>query len=61
MNIRLLTDADAANFHALRLRGLAEAPQAFASSVEEEGSLRIWLRSHLVQAAQTQHGRPLFQ
>jgi hypothetical protein len=61
MNIRLLTDADAANFQALRLRGLAEAPQAFAASVEDEGSHRLWLRSHLVQAAQTQPWRTLFQ
>ena len=41
MNIRLLTEADAADFQALRLRGLAEAPQAFASSVEEEAGLPL--------------------
>lgn len=36
MEIRLLTPADAAAFQALRLQGLAEAPEAFASSLEEE-------------------------
>nr|WP_290367954.1 GNAT family N-acetyltransferase [Cupriavidus taiwanensis] len=36
MEIRLLTPADAAAFQALRLQGLAEAPEAFAASLEEE-------------------------
>ncbi|NOV25267.1 N-acetyltransferase [Cupriavidus necator] len=39
MEIRLLTPADAAAFHALRLQGLAEAPEAFAASLEEEQEL----------------------
>ncbi|WP_265919687.1 GNAT family N-acetyltransferase [Cupriavidus nantongensis] len=40
MEIRLLTPADAEAFHALRLQGLAEAPEAFAASLEEEQDLQ---------------------
>ncbi len=36
MFLRLLTPEDAAAFQALRLRGLQECPEAFASSYEEE-------------------------
>lgn len=36
MIIRILTAHDAASFQALRLRGLIECPDAFASSYEEE-------------------------
>ena len=36
MTFRILTTEDAAAFQALRLRGLLEAPTAFASSYEEE-------------------------
>ena len=36
MQIRMLTPQDAAAFQALRLRGLKESPEAFASSYEEE-------------------------
>jgi RimJ/RimL family protein N-acetyltransferase len=36
MQIRPLLPADAADFHALRLRGLREVPSAFGSSYEEE-------------------------
>ena len=36
VDIRILTEADAALFQALRLRGLREAPAAFSSSYEEE-------------------------
>jgi len=36
VHIRPLTPTDAAAYHALRLRGLREAPTAFASSYEEE-------------------------
>ena len=36
MQVRVLTPSDAAAFVALRLRGLRECPQAFASSYEEE-------------------------
>ncbi|RDK12309.1 GNAT family N-acetyltransferase [Cupriavidus lacunae] len=39
MEIRLLTPADAVAFQALRLEGLAEAPEAFAASLEEEQDL----------------------
>lgn len=39
MPIRALGPDDAAEFHALRLRGLAELPGAFASSYEEEVTL----------------------
>ncbi len=38
MLLRLLTPEDAAAFQALRLRGLQECPEAFASSYEEEAS-----------------------
>ncbi|AGW91856.1 GNAT family N-acetyltransferase [Cupriavidus sp. DF5525] len=41
MEIRLLTPADAAAFQALRLEGLAEAPEAFAASLEEEQDLPL--------------------
>lgn len=34
--IRPLAEADVAHYHALRLRGLAEHPEAFTSSAEEE-------------------------
>ena len=36
MNIRVLSPPDARVFQALRLRGLQECPEAFASSYEEE-------------------------
>lgn len=36
MQIRALTPSDATAFQALRLRGLQECPEAFASSYEEE-------------------------
>lgn len=36
MHIRALTPQDAPAFQALRLRGLKESPEAFASSYEEE-------------------------
>lgn len=36
MHIRALSPSDAASFQALRLRGLLECPEAFASSYEEE-------------------------
>ena len=36
MHVRTLTPEDAAEYQALRLKGLAEAPTAFASSHEEE-------------------------
>ena len=38
MQIRTLVPPDAATFVALRLRGLQECPEAFASSFEEEAS-----------------------
>ena len=38
MEIRTLTPADASAFVTLRLRGLRECPEAFASSYEEEAS-----------------------
>jgi ribosomal protein S18 acetylase RimI-like enzyme len=36
MQIRILAPQDASEFQALRLRGLQECPEAFASSYEEE-------------------------
>ena len=41
MTLRILDSHDAAAFQALRLRGLAEVPSAFASSFEEEVSTPI--------------------
>ncbi len=41
MQVRSLGPADAAAFHALRLRGLQEFPGAFASSFEEEADLAL--------------------
>ncbi|CAG2129738.1 Mycothiol acetyltransferase [Cupriavidus yeoncheonensis] len=41
MELRLLSPADAAVFQALRLEGLVEAPEAFASSLDEEKDLPI--------------------
>ncbi|MFS8974937.1 GNAT family N-acetyltransferase [Cupriavidus necator] len=41
MEIRLLTPDDAAAFQALRLEGLAEAPEAFAASLDEEQELPL--------------------
>ncbi len=38
MHIRVLTAQDAASFVAVRLRGLLECPEAFASSYDEERS-----------------------
>lgn len=39
MDVRLLTEHDAAAFHTLRLIGLRESPTAFGASVEEEASM----------------------
>jgi len=36
LNIRVLSPQDSAEFQALRLRGLRDCPEAFASSYEEE-------------------------
>jgi ribosomal protein S18 acetylase RimI-like enzyme len=36
MQVRVLTPSDASAFQALRLRGLQECPEAFASSYDEE-------------------------
>lgn len=41
MHIRALTPQDAGAFHAFRLRGLKESPEAFASSYEEELGIPI--------------------
>jgi ribosomal protein S18 acetylase RimI-like enzyme len=38
MHLRTLTPQDATSFQALRLRGLQECPEAFASSYEEEAN-----------------------
>ena len=35
IDVRLLTEADASEYHELRLRGLREHPEAFTSSYEE--------------------------
>jgi RimJ/RimL family protein N-acetyltransferase len=41
VSVRVLTSRDAAEFQALRLRGLQEAPAAFSSSYEEECELPL--------------------
>ena len=41
LEIRALTAADAAEFHALRLRGLQESPEAFGSTYEEDVALSL--------------------
>ncbi len=41
MHVRNLQPEDAAEYQALRLRGLAEAPTAFASSYEEEANTPV--------------------
>lgn len=41
MPIRTLTPSDAGQYQALRLRGLREAPTAFASSLEEEAGTSL--------------------
>lgn len=46
---RILTNADAADYQALRLAGLLEAPSAFASGFEEECDRPVsWVESRLV-------------
>ncbi|HEX2911442.1 MAG TPA: GNAT family N-acetyltransferase [Chloroflexia bacterium] len=41
MQIRALTEADAAIYQALRLRSLQDAPEAFGKSYEEEAGRRL--------------------
>jgi RimJ/RimL family protein N-acetyltransferase len=41
MNVRALSPSDAEQYQSLRLRGLQEAPSAFASSFEEEASTSL--------------------
>jgi ribosomal protein S18 acetylase RimI-like enzyme len=41
MHVRALVPQDALAFHAFRLRGLKESPEAFASSYEEEAGTPI--------------------
>ena len=53
MNIRALTEADAAAYRQIRLRGLREDPSAFGSSYEEEVTRPLdvtaeWLRAKQV-------------
>lgn len=48
MHLRTLTPEDASAFQALRLRGLQECPEAFASSYEEEvGTLQAEIERRL--------------
>ena len=48
MLVRALTPEDATAFQALRLRGLQECPEAFASSYEEElGTLPVEIEQRL--------------
>lgn len=41
MQIRVLTDTDAAAYHAVRLRSLREHPEAFGASYEEEQGMPL--------------------
>lgn len=57
MHIRALTPDDAASFSALRLRGLLEQPDAFASSHEEEAP---WPLAEFERRLQPQPGAVTF-
>ena len=57
MHVRTLQPEDAAEYQALRLRGLAEAPTAFASSHEEEVSTPL---SEIVRRLQPQASGAIF-
>lgn len=57
MTVRALGPDDAAAFRALRLRGLGEAPTAFASSLEEEVSTPI---EQIAQRLQARADRAIF-
>ncbi len=54
--IRRLVADDAPTYRALRLRALAEHPQAFTSSVEEESLRRLdWSQQRLQSSAERPH------
>lgn len=54
--IRLLEPADAVAYHALRLRGLRDHPEAFTSSAEEEQQRPIgWSQARLAPCAEREH------
>jgi ribosomal protein S18 acetylase RimI-like enzyme len=52
VSVRLLTPADAALFREIRLEGLRDDPDAFASTIEEEGGKPpMFFAEHLAQSA----------
>jgi len=54
--IRRLVDSDVERYHALRVRGLAEHPEAFSSSAEEEARTGLAkLRARIVPNAAAPH------
>jgi RimJ/RimL family protein N-acetyltransferase len=56
MEIRQLGEADAAEYHELRLRGLREHPDAFTSSFEEESAKPLaWAQKRLARSADAPH------
>ena len=57
IEIRPLTSRDAAEFQALRLRGLRESPEAFGSSYDEEVSRPLTVVAERLDAARSPTGR----
>jgi ribosomal protein S18 acetylase RimI-like enzyme len=57
IEIRSLTAADAPVFHALRLRGLKESPEAFGSTYEEDLELSVDVVAQRIEPAHTPAAR----
>lgn len=56
MEIRPLTESDAAEYHALRLRALREHPDAFTSSFEEDSTKPVtWAQARLARSSDAPH------
>lgn len=55
MHVRVLVESDAAEFQAIRLRGLANAPTAFASSCEEEQAAPLAEMDRSLRQAESGH------
>jgi ribosomal protein S18 acetylase RimI-like enzyme len=54
--VRVLGEADASQYHELRLRALREHPDAFTSSYEEDRLKPLaWARSRIVPSAEAPH------
>jgi ribosomal protein S18 acetylase RimI-like enzyme len=57
VELRTLTPADAADFHALRLRSLRESPEAFGSSHDEEQHVTLQAVAQRLEASRTPTAR----